>query len=395
MKLKKTTGYRLHNPLSYAFTMLEIGGSYVQKYNVVEKEYNPDREVTPFLLKPCLIVTDPDGAIPDGDYTTKLVSVKWKVDKYINHILQEPLTYTEDKSNHLLDYGDYTVDTENNSLTYKANTAVGELIVIKFAADFVDNRRTPPQVQHFEWDKTLSCISEDPQSIDVRIDMPSKLNLSPFKERGQFAVTANVKNGGKDINTFCNFSWEFFDSNKKKWISVKEELESLPWYVGGCDVEEIIIDQDYIGKLLLRCSVTLKNESGTYYSPVSLIRRWYGQYEEKLDIIQGKYIYDDTALAKSEVVIENRQGNINNPSRYFDISIFYPNNNGVMTCISNMTIATLTRTEFNEDNHEFGLAVRELSQFVPIEDENGAVLCDENGIVLFAQFPMVEIETEE
>ena len=63
MKIKKNGGHIVHAPLSFAFQMLELGGSYIQKYNTIKKEYVPDRTITPYMLKPRLSITDPDGVI--------------------------------------------------------------------------------------------------------------------------------------------------------------------------------------------------------------------------------------------------------------------------------------------------------------------------------------------
>lgn len=393
MKLKKTQGYRLHSPLSYAFTMLELGGSYVQKYNSLTGDYTPNRELTPYQLKPQLIISDPDGAIITGDYTTRLVSAKWTVQRYINQKLQEQATYTEDADNHRLDYGDYYVDTEDYSLTYKANTAVGEVVILTFSADYVDARRTPQQTQHFEWSRSLSCITETPTNINVDIDVPSKYSLSPFKNRGEFNVNAKVTNGSATLDdSLCTFCWKFFDTETKEWAPIADNEEELPWYVSGADTSALRIDQDYIGRIRLMCDVTVKDIDGTYSSPATLLRRWYGQYDESLDIIQGKYIYDDTTQAQAEVVVENRQGAIANPCQYFDISIYYPNADGLMECISNTTTAIVDKSALNDSTHAFGMAVRELTEFQPIELEDGSVLCDADGVPLFAQFPTVEIE---
>lgn len=395
MKLKKTQGYRLHSPLSYAFSMIESGGSYVQKYNSMEKEYTPDREVTPFLLKPQLMITDPDGALPDGDYTTKLVSVKWTVERYINGVRQETPSCTEDTASHTLDYaGIYSIDTETHSLTYKANTATSEVVNISFSAYYVDNRRTPQQTQHFGWSRSLTCITENPTNVEVSLDIPSKLNLSPFKNRGTFPITATVRNGSAEVDPAnCTYTWRFFDEDTKSWLAVGDYEDELPWYAEGCSSSAMQVEQDFIGRIRIRCEVTLKDVEGTYLSPVSLLRRWYGQYDESLDITQGKYIYDDSTQAQAEVTVENRQGVIASPCLYFDISIYYPDASGTMRCVSNTTSATVEKSDFNEVQHAFGMAVRELTPYIPIADENGAVLCDSGGRPFFAQFPTVDIET--
>lgn len=75
--MKVTGGRLLHPSLSFAFSMLELGGSKQQKYNMVLGTFVPDRTLTPYQLKPKLIVKDPEGNIPTGDYASAMKNVVW------------------------------------------------------------------------------------------------------------------------------------------------------------------------------------------------------------------------------------------------------------------------------------------------------------------------------
>lgn len=390
MKISKTQGYRVHQPLSTSFTVNELGGSDAQKYNSLTGEYNPDRRVTPLVFMPSLHLTDPDGQMPSGDYTTKLVSVKWTVMRYVDHKLQAPAEMTVDEEKKVYDYGLYTIGMEDHELTYKANTATNEVVMISFSAQLVDSRRTPPQVLDFHWEKTMTCITENPANIRVELTRGTKVNLSPLKNLGQFTVGAKVINGPGYIDPkFVTFRWQQYGSDG--WADV---CDDDPWYVSGNTQQYITLDQDFIGKVRLRCMVQVKDMHGTYYSPVSLLRRWYGQYDEDLAIIVGKYIYDDTTQSEAEVTVTNRQGVIRDPCRYFDISIYYPDADGTMHCISNTTTAIVEKVDINNADHVFGYAVRELSEFIPLATEDGDIITDEDGNPIFAQFPEVEVETD-
>ncbi len=389
MDLKKQSGYILHSPLSFSFTMKELGGSYVQKYNTIEKEFSPDRTVTPYVLKPSLYVTDPDGIFPDGDYTGKLVSAKWTVDKYVNHVKTEALPGAPVSGKPEINYGDYVINTENHALTYMANTGMDDIVIITFSADYIDTRRRERQVQHFEWSKTLSCVIENPQNVYVRVDSPSKVNLSPFKHRFRINIMATAYNGIKALpNELCSFTWQYLD-NSRVWRDISADC---PWHANGASTRGIGLLQDFIGRLTIRCKVTVKDMQGVFYSKSILLRRWYGQYEESLEFTTGKYISCQMKKAEVNVSVTNRQGVIADPCRYFDISIYYPDVYGTMRCISHNTTASVDKNEFIEDSHSFGYAVRELTEYFPLMDQNGGELCDAEGNLIYIQAPTVNIE---
>ena len=79
MRLKSTGGRVVHDPLSFSFQMLELGGSPSQKYDVVSASYVPNRELTPYQLRPQLMISDPEHVIAAGDYASYMVNVVWSL----------------------------------------------------------------------------------------------------------------------------------------------------------------------------------------------------------------------------------------------------------------------------------------------------------------------------
>ena len=77
MKLRKNSGRVVYSPLSYIFQVLEIGGSPMQKYDATTSSFIPNREATPFIMQPSLIISDPDGIVSTADYVTQMNSVAW------------------------------------------------------------------------------------------------------------------------------------------------------------------------------------------------------------------------------------------------------------------------------------------------------------------------------
>lgn len=396
MKLKEKEGHKLYNPISYGFTMVPSGGSPSQTYNTLKKVYNPNRTITPFMEKPKLTINDPDGVYPAGDYTTKLVNVKWTVKKFINHVLQSIPAGVLSEDKKTTDYGDYIVNNEDYSLIYKSNIPIGTIVMLSFHGEFLDTRRTPNEVQTFEWSDSLTTEMENPQNVIITFDnCDSKTNLSPFKNRGKFPITVNVCNGPTKLsNDICSFEWLYAYATDTDWKSVVDDAGELPWLVNGEDSNTIIIDQNYLNKVRLRCAVSIIDIPDVHYSPVTLLRRWYGQYEEQFDFVSGKNVTVDTLRSKVQITVSNRQGLVGNVCQFFDVSIYYPDKYGILRCISHTTTATVEKSDIQEDDHKFSYAVRELSAMKALSLDNGKVLCDQDGRVLFAQFPTVIIDED-
>lgn len=69
MKLRQKGGHLIHMPLDTLFTMSELFGSLLQKYDAITGEYIDDRTLTPFTLKPNFSLSDKEGVMA-GDHTS-------------------------------------------------------------------------------------------------------------------------------------------------------------------------------------------------------------------------------------------------------------------------------------------------------------------------------------
>ena len=76
--MKKKEGHLIYLPLDKLFTMAELFGSPLQKYDAVTGEYSADRTLTPFTLQPQFSVSDKEGVL-SGDHTGDLVNCVWEV----------------------------------------------------------------------------------------------------------------------------------------------------------------------------------------------------------------------------------------------------------------------------------------------------------------------------
>ena len=90
----------------------------------------------------------------------------------------------------------------------------------------------------------------------------------------------------------------------------------------------------------------------------------------------------------------NRQGDINNPFKYFDVELFYRSSpQSGWESMGNVTDAVVDGAMLTA-NHEVGDICRELSAFQRILLPDGTELQNESGQPITAQFPTSEREVE-
>lgn len=376
MKIKKSGGYIVHQQLEFAFAMLQLGGSPTQYYNTVDKVYEPDRTLTPYLLKPNLQIYDPEGNIPSGEYSSAMTNVIWTLTLCYDN---KTLALTKGK--------DYTIG-DDNSLTLTRNVAANESLQINFSADYLDKYRQ--QTSHFKWDITLSTVAKTELNFSLKIDAPSKLNLSPLKDRGKFQISSQAINGSDNIqDSDIDYLWEIFDYTAENFRSITDD--DL-WYITGSNSKTITVDQAYINKVLLRITAILKSNTSVRDAKTVLLRRYYGAYESTVEFSNGKYLYKDTKTIFVEAHVCNRQGIITDPSRFFDMELLYHNNpNSRWKSLGYGEFASTSRDDETED-HEVGIMLRELSALLPVSIDGKIITV--NGKCLVGQFPTSEREVD-
>lgn len=356
--------------MEYIFQVVEQGGSAVQKYDTLTKAWVPNRAVTPYRLVPQLIVRDPDGTIPSGDYSAKMVNRSWR------------LTVTTDGTTETLTSGNgYTIVDGAAIITY--NVEVGAVLQVAFSADFIDTRRG--EVQHFTWEKLLITEAQAMYNITLRSDWHSKAMLSPMKNRKQFAVGVQLMNGNEEVeDEDASYQWEWRTPGGSDWSS---DFSDRLWLVSGETTKSIMVDQDYIQDVLLRCTAMAGDKEDTRREFVTRLIRWYGMYNEDVMFVTGKYIFPDTSMVALEAKVTNGRGNIASPERFFDMELFFAVGDEDFTSVGYGTEVIIRRSDLLSGIPKAGILCRELSAYVPVADGYGYVLTDDDGNVLTAQFP--------
>ncbi len=380
MKLKKTSGHVVHSPLSFIFQMVELGGSYIQKYDAMSQSFAPNRRLTPYVLQPQLIVSDPDGTLPTADYSSQLVNLVWTA------------TFrTGDSTEQLLPNNDtYAVDNVTGRLTVYVNVPPAGVLSLAFRADFVDTRRG--ETHHMEWSRDLGCEAQT--NLNASLDTGrwrGRMLLSPFKHWGQFSIPLQLHYGENVVpDAYARYQWQWWNATARAWVS---DFSEQPWLVSGEQTKEIVLDQDFIQNVLLRCVATPYNNSQAAQTFVTRLKRWYGQYEEDVEFKTGKYVFHDTRMVVLEGKVTNRQGNIRNLSLYFDVELFFSIGNGGWESVGYGEEAIIRRNDLQDGSPRAGILCRELSAYRALADDSGKVLCMDDDKPLFAQFPTTSRET--
>lgn len=367
---RESQGRMVFEPLMFGFQMLELRASYVQKYDAVQAEYLPDRTLTPCVLIPKLPVIDNDG-IATGDKTTEMVNVTWTVNGRFNGV-------------NWVNGTDYIVDPDTHQLTIQANMDPGYMGKVSFYGEYLDERIN--KVHKFTWERTLTCETYADYNVQLRMEQ-SKISLSPWKNRGTFGIPAQLYNSDAPAaDADCSYQWFVWDNNVFRPVGMY--YPDL-WYDGGANTKTIRVKQAYIQNILLCCQAYLRDAPDKVRSATVRVRRWYGQYDDDLVWLSGKYIFPNTTNAEAEVVITRRQGVVANPLQYFDIEILYNNGSGDWwqhVCHENRGM--VPRSMFPVDTtmqHRFGWILREKSALLPLI--NGNKYFTINGKVAVGQFP--------
>ncbi len=377
MRIKENEGRVVYSPLSDVFQMTPMGGSLLQKYDATSGSYMPNRKATPLVLCPSLILSDPDGVIPTADYVSQMVNVSWI------------LTVTTGGTTSSLPAsvpGEtfYTVDSVRKNLTLYFNVAPNQVVHVKFTGQFVDNRRG--EVLDYAWEGNLGCEAQT--DMNVTLDTGrwrGAAKLSPMKHWGQFGIPVQLMNGKDPIpDEKCTYTWQWWNEDRKRWLA---DFSECPWLVGGENTKEIVVDQDFIQKVILRVRAVAFDNPNTLQIFTTKLRRWYGQFDYDVEFLRGKYVFHDTKTIVLNAWVANGKGIISRPQRFFDMELFFATGNGEYESVGYGEEAIIHREGLQSGRPRIGILCRELSAFRPLALDDGTLLCTDDDIPIFAQFP--------
>lgn len=379
MKLRKKEGHLIYMPLDTMFSMAELMGSPLQKYDAVTGEYVDDRTLTPFTLQPHFSLTDKEGTMK-GDYTGDLVNCVWTVSAKV-------------KSTSPVKGTDYTIDGQTHALTIMFNLDPDTTGFVRFTADYIDPRRG--DVLKVRWEKTLSCVSVTEWKTTMLTEWDMRTDLIPWKDRGIFEIPVQLCNGATNIpDGQAAYQWEIYETSGSTgaWRSIDPQRDV--WCRGGEQTKSISIEQNYVQRILIRCRAWPKAKKSEVQVRSFLLRRFYGYYEDDIEILEGAYIFPETSRAVAEAFVTNRSGGrIANPEQYFDIELLYSRGDGNWWHVTHGSRGEVPRTMFPVDStmqHLFAEATRELTALVPFALDGEYLTLD--GAVIVGQHPVIDRE---
>lgn len=380
IKIKKKGGHVIYQPLSPTFQMQELGGSNQQKFDATTGTWKPNRLLTPFLLRPQLLIQDPEDILPTGDYSNDMVETVWKVKSLVKNVETNLLLGT-----------DYTIDNDTKALMLTYNVAVDEIVTITYKSHYVDPRRADTNALTFEWSKKVTTVAEADYKVTLDSGMwNSKIQMSPFKNWGRFAIPVQLKDGDEPIaDARCTYQWQWWTGSA--W---SEDFSGRFWYVSGATSKQVMVDADYIQDITLRVKAVAYGDTTHPLYFATRLLRWYGQYQEDVDFLTGKYVFSDSTLVKLQgKVTKAAGGDIKDPAQYFDMILFFAVGNEELAPVAYGEEATISRDDLQKGEPKAGILVRERTCFLPIADASGKILSDDTTI-LFAQIPTTPIIEE-
>lgn len=301
--MKTATAYIVYDPLVLTFSILEIGGSPVQRKDAVSGSFDPDRTLFPFVLRPQLSVQDPNHILEDGDHTDKLMDCRW----YMGSDDTGTRIYKDTSGFSLGDNGELTV-TRNVEPSAPLN--------LFFSCAYIDARTK--NTFRKSMGVTLSSVLATELNLGIEIDAANKMPVSPFKTHHHRTITATFRNGTDAVpDNHAVYLWRVQDAATRAMRAITED--DL-FYVSGQGTKSIVIDRRFIDKEIIEVVAYHKTAPTRTVSARTKAFRWYGQWDEDVRITRGKYVRPDTREIEATAYIATPKGMVDAPADYYDIT---------------------------------------------------------------------------
>lgn len=308
--MKTASVHILYTPLSISLFMDEVGGGLSQRKDGLTGSFDPDRSLFPVMLRPRLIVQDPDFIVAPGDHTSDLIDCRWYIGSDSNgeRITSATSGFT------LGEYG---------TLTVRRNVEPSTPLNLFFTCAFIDPRTNRSYRKSYL--VTMTSVLGYELALSVDIDAARKMAINPFLTNMERTITASFRNGDKVIpDEKAAYRWDVLDNGA--WRSITDD--DL-FYVSGQGTKSLKIDRAYIDKESIRVVAWHINYPDKTVEAHTRIYRWYGQWDEREVLTRGKYVRHDTRDIEVCCVVDTPKGEVISPQSYFDIThIFTTNEKG-------------------------------------------------------------------
>ena len=371
--MKTATAYILYDPLTVNFSMVELGGSVVQRKDSLSGNFDPDRSLFPLVLRPQLKIQDPNHILQDGDHTDKLIDCRWYVG-------------TDDKGTRIYSDTEGLKPGANGELSVSRNVEPAIPLNLYFSCAYVD-----PRTQNTFRKSvvvTLSSVLATEMNLGIEIDAANKMPVSPFKTHHHRTITATFRNGTENVpDESAVYVWRVLDASTREMRDVNDD--DL-FYVSGQGTRSITIDRRFIDKELLEVVASLAAEPSRKVSARTKMFRWYGQWDDEVRITRGKFVRPDTPEIEVQAYINTPKGQISSPADYFDITHIRTGSSAdsFQETVGYGEVVTIPRSSIGSDPNlrpVFGIETRERTALRACTID-GAV-CLMNGLIMCIQIP--------
>jgi len=374
MKIKRLNV--VYDPLNIALTLRVIGGSLSQRHNADTGEYEPDRSLTPLVIKPILYVQDPSGIISSGNKSFSTFSWYLLPADVADSVVLDNFIAAE-LSNYLISSAteDYTVGLDGQ-LTVSENIKYLKPKTLVFVGTFADSRSgNAIKVAATALLSTLS-VSE-PASLTL--DKPVSWEYDPLIDVGTRKITATLKIGGNACDGIYYNAYYFWYKRVNNVDTLLNEDDLF--YVSGVNSSELEIDPRFLDPdVLLVCKADYlpvgmaapAEPSDSAITVTTKCVRRYGEYDYSQIVNGGVEANPLAEYVKDEALVFTPKKVITDPQAYFSItwSVKYPTYDSQWEVLGYGNSCKIPMSRVSQ-GADIGLAVEELKPLKAIQDDNG------------------------
>jgi hypothetical protein len=301
--MKTISAYILYTPLQVTFALIELGGSRSQQKDAATGMYAPDRSLTPLVLRPLLTVQDPDHVIRDGDHTDRLIDCRW----YLG---------TDEKGERITAATPDFIQGAHGELQVLRNVDPSLPLSLYFSCAYVDERTN----NVFRYNKAilLDTALATELLLSLTLDAAGKVPISPFKTGTTRTIHATLRNGTDVVpEEKARYRWMVYEDGAFRPVTADDLF-----YVSGGETDALTIDTRYIDREYLRCEASHTADPARVAAAGTKLFRWYGQWDDTVQITRGKYIRrTPSAPGRIEVTasVSTPKGVVPDPAQFFDI----------------------------------------------------------------------------
>ena len=302
MKVVQKRIRRQFSPLSVIPYIQVFGSAQTQVFRAVSQAYEPNRTLTPTVIRPEVSVYDPDGVFGNGTANKKLGSIKW----YVNGV---DVTTTQDYTNGL-----YTIDlsdsTMRGSLSIKKNVSPETRIKLRFEAILPDTRTGQNLAVSLD-NILLTTQDVAPDKWTVELDCPTEVLVNPLSMAEQMVITPNLFRGPDWMpRTSEGISFLLYSMNGSNRVPVTTyELVSFVQGVVVLDLR-LIQKKDYLLSVLWNNSVEIASVQ------FSVMRSY---PHVKAEMVDYGDILPEQQVIYAKAIVHSSTGVVADPGKYYTI----------------------------------------------------------------------------